>query len=82
MYRTVFLLLVLCHGLPGDQQMHPGPQGGGAGGAGGLDIDGGIAHHAGAVSKLWASEIMPAWTLWYASTYSEGELNFAIHMAR
>ena len=34
--------------------LHPEPRGGGVGGAGGQDVDGGIAHHAGAVSKLWA----------------------------
>ena len=28
------------------------------------------------------SEILPARTRWYASTYDEGELNFAIHMAQ
>ena len=39
--------------------LHPVPRGGGAGGAGGLDIDGGIAHHAGAVSELWAGMSRP-----------------------
>ena len=34
--------------------LHPVPQGGGAGGAGGLDIDGANAHHAGAVCELLA----------------------------
>ena len=28
------------------------------------------------------SEILPARTRWYASTYGEGELNFGIHMAQ
>ena len=59
MYRTVFLLLVLCHGLPGGQHLHPVPRGGGAGGAGGQDVDGGIAHHAAAVSELWAGMSRP-----------------------
>ena len=59
MYRTVFLLLVLCHGLPGGQQLHPVPRGGGAGGAGGLDVDGAITHHAGAVSELWVGLSRP-----------------------
>ena len=39
---------------PWGQQLHPVHRGGGAGGAGGLDIDGANAHHAGAVSKLLA----------------------------
>ena len=39
--------------------LHPVLQGGGVGGAGGLDIDGGIAHHTGAVSELWAGMSRP-----------------------